>query len=373
MGFQEFLGNGHIVIALRSMLREKRVPGALLFTGPLGVGKFTLARMFAQAANCETLPDDFCGQCATCQRIAAVADIQKLVEQGLTERGESADAAAVERTPLLLETHPDVWVIVPDPVRLKTPVARPLIRAAQLRAVQRAAGFMPHARRRVFILDGADTIRWSEADLLLKTLEEASATTTLILLASRPDYLLPTIRSRCISFHFAPVPVEDVEKLLKDRGEWKPAERKLAAQLSQGSPGVAMTLDLVESRNIRAEGLALLRQAAQGRNFASLFSSTAAMAKNDQVAFEKRLEVFYSLLTDLLAIALAPKGSLLRNPDMRQELEILGKFIDGEWVSRATESLDRLEGRLRRNVGRQLGLDSWAVMLARSDGSQAQS
>jgi len=58
------------VAALRGAFRSGRVPHALLFTGPRGVGKYTLARMFAQAANCERLTDDFCGECATCQRIA---------------------------------------------------------------------------------------------------------------------------------------------------------------------------------------------------------------------------------------------------------------------------------------------------------------
>src|SRR6202030_3834384 len=159
MAFSEFLGNQQIVAALRGALRAQRVPHALLFAGPRGVGKFTLARMFAQAANCERLTDDFCGECATCQRISLLADPQALIEQGLAERGESADAATVERVPLILQSHPDVWALVPDPVRLKTPVVRPVLRIGQLRAVQRAAYFQPMRRRRVFILDGADTIR----------------------------------------------------------------------------------------------------------------------------------------------------------------------------------------------------------------------
>src|SRR5437879_11206746 len=120
MGFQEFLGNERIVAALRGALHTQRVPHALLFTGPRGVGKFTLARMFAQAANCERLTDDFCGECATCQRISLLADPQALIEQGLAERGESADAATVERVPLILQSHPDVWALVPDPVRLRS-------------------------------------------------------------------------------------------------------------------------------------------------------------------------------------------------------------------------------------------------------------
>src|ERR1700685_4063193 len=139
MGFSEFLGNERIVAALRGALRSQRVPHALLFTGPRGVGKFTLARMLAQAANCERLTDDFCGECHTCRRIALLADPQKLLEQGLAERGESADAATVERMPLILQSHPDVWALVPDPVRLKTPVVRPMLRIGQMGAVQRDA------------------------------------------------------------------------------------------------------------------------------------------------------------------------------------------------------------------------------------------
>src|ERR1700679_2438183 len=247
MGFNEFLGNERIVTALRGMLRRGRVPSALLFTGPRGIGKYTLARMFAQAANCERLKDDFCGECEPCKKIARLADPAPLIELGLAERGESADAAMVERMPLLIETNPDVWLIVPDPVRLRTPVARPMIRVGQLRAVQRAAYFQPHGRRRIFILDGADTMRWNDADLFLKILEEPPDSATLILLAPTPDSLLQTIRSRCLQFHLAPVPAAEIDGFLKARTDKKPAERKLAADLASGSPGAALDLNLEES------------------------------------------------------------------------------------------------------------------------------
>src|SRR5256885_6200959 len=244
MGFREFLGNERIVAALRGALRAKRVPHALLFTGPRGVGKFTLARMFAQAANCEGLNDDFCGECHTCKRVVLLAEPQKLVEQGLAERGESADAATVERVPLILQSHPDVWALVPDPVRLKNPVARPMLRVGQLRAVQRAAYFQPMGRRRVFILESADTMRWDVANVFLKILEEPPGSATLILTAPSPYSLLPTIVSRCMQFQFAPLPSAEVEQILKARTELKPAERKLAAQLAEGSPCFAMEMDV---------------------------------------------------------------------------------------------------------------------------------
>ncbi len=363
MGFDEFLGNERIVSALRGMLRKERAPSALLFTGPRGIGKYTLARMFAQAANCERLTDDFCGECATCLRIAALADPGPLIEAGLIERGESADAAMVDRMPLILETNPDIWLIVPDPVRLRTPVARPMIRVSQLRAIQRAAYFKPQSRRRVFILDGADTMRHNDADLLLKILEEPPEYATLILLAAAPDSLLPTIRSRCLQFHFAPVPAERIEAFLAERTRAKPAERELAAQLSGGSPGAALSIDLEESSRLRRSILRLLEQAVAGQKYAEIFAATAQLAKRERESFENILALFYSLLTDLLESSQSPASSVLRNPDLRKEIEALGKKIDWNWLVRAARGLDTIEDRLRRNIGRQLSLDALLASL----------
>lgn len=363
MGFDEFLGNERIVGALRGMLRKERAPSAMLFTGPRGIGKYTLARMFAQAANCERLRDDFCGECSTCLRVAVMADPGPLTEAGLTERGESADAAMVERMPLILETHPDVWLMVPDPVRLRTPVARPMIRVSQLRAIQRAAYFKPQSRRRVFILDGADTMRHNDADLLLKILEEPPEYATLILLAAAPDLLLPTIRSRCLQFHFAPVPAERIEGFLAERTRGKPAERKLAAQLSGGSPGAGLSIDLEESSRLRRSVLRLLEQAVAGQKYAEIFAATAQLAKRERESFENILALFYSLLTDLLESSQSPASSVLRNPDLRKEIEALGKKIDWSWLVRAARGLDTIEDRLRRNIGRQLSLDALLASL----------
>ncbi len=363
MGFDQFIGNERIVTALRSMLGRGRVPSAMLFTGPRGVGKFTLARLFAQAANCERLKDDFCGECDSCRRIGRLADAQPLIEQGLAERGESADTATVERVPLIVETHPDVWAIFPDPVRLRTPVARPMIRIGQLRAVQRAAYFKPQGRRRVFILDGADTMRWTDAAVFLKILEEPPESATLILVAPRPDSLLPTIRSRCLQFHFAPVPAEQIESFLKERIELKAAARKLTAQLSAGSPGAALELDLEESERLRREVLRLIELSIDGTRYRDVFAATAQLAKQEKESFENILELFYSLLTDLLELSLGPKVCAPRNPDLARELEILSKKVTLDWVTRAAGSLDRLESRLRRNIGRQLGLDAVAISM----------
>jgi DNA polymerase III subunit delta' len=364
MPFSEFYGNEPIVTALRGALRTGRVPHALLFTGPRGLGKFTLARMFAQAANCERLSDDFCGECAHCRQISLLSDPVPLIEQGLAERGESADASMVERVPLILQTHPDVWALVPDPVRLRSPVVRPMLRIGQIRAMQRAAYFAPQGRRRVFILDGADTMRWDVSGVFLKILEEPPPTSTLILLAPSPSSLLLTIVSRCLQFHFAPLADSDMEKLLAGRTGRKPSERALAAQLSEGSPGLAMAMDVEAEANLRSDALRILEAAARGAGFAGLFADTAALAKNREIPFEQQLAAFYTLLTDLLELTAGVKRPALRNPTLARELEDLARSVDTHWVEQAIEGIDSIAAGTRRNLNRQLGLDALAAGLS---------
>jgi DNA polymerase-3 subunit delta' len=369
MGFSEFLGNEAMVAALRGALRADRVPHAMLFTGPRGVGKFTLARMFAQAANCERLKDDFCGECATCERIGQLANLDDLIAQGLAERGESADAATVERVPLILQSHPDVWVLVPDPVRLKSPVVRPVLRIGQLRAVQRAAYFQPMGRRRVFILDGAETMRSDVSNVFLKILEEPPGSATLILTAPSPFNLLPTIVSRCMQFHFAPLPQAEVEKILKAKGSLKPADIKLAAQLSEGSPGLASEMNVEAAVERRRQILRILEHAGRGQGFSQLFAATNQLAKDRESPYEELLGDFYGLLSDLLELSAGLKSPQLRNPHLAKELEALARTVNSDWVMRAISGIDELAAGARRNLNRQLGMDALAASLAPTEGT----
>jgi len=364
MAWDEFRGNPQIVTALRGALRSGRVPHALLFTGPHGVGKFTLARLFAQAASCERLPDDACGECYSCQRVALLSDPQRLIEQGLAERGEGADAATVERAPLILQSHPDVWALVPDPVRLKTPVARPTLRIGQLRAVQRAAYFQPMGRRRVFIIDGAETMHWNVANVFLKILEEPPGSATLILTAPSPYSLLPTIVSRCLQFHFAPLATGEVEAILKEKSDLTPAAIRIAAQLAEGSPGYALEMDVEKESERRREALKILDRASRGEEFGQIFAQTSAIAKDRNHSFEDQLSVFYSLLSDLLQLSSEIHTPQIRNQPLRKELEVTARSFNVDSIHRALRGLDQLAAGARRNLNKQLGLEAFAADLS---------
>src|SRR3981081_2116753 len=208
-------------------------------------------------------------------------------------------------------------------------------------------------------------MRWDLASIFLKVLEEPPESATLILIAPNPFQLLPTIRSRCLQFPFTPLAAAEVYQILSARTEMNPADRKLAAQLSEGSPGAAMDLDLEAAVKLRRDCLAVLERSLELRGASNLFASTSALAKSQEVAFENVLEVFYSLLTDLLDLSCYSSQNVLRNPSLRKELEALGKKVDVKWISKAVEGFDALHARLRRNINRSLGMDAVAISLAR--------
>jgi hypothetical protein len=126
-----------------------------------------------------------------------------------------------------------------------------------------------------------------------------------------------------------------------------------------------MEFDLEAAVKLRSDCLTVLERSLDLRGVSNLFASTSALAKSQDVAFENVLEVFYSLLTDLLDLSCSPSPKLLRNPSLRKELEALGKKVDVRWISKAVEGFDALHARLRRNINRSLGLDAVAISLAR--------
>jgi DNA polymerase-3 subunit delta' len=207
-------------------------------------------------------------------------------------------------------------------------------------------------------------MRWDVASVFLKILEEPPGSATLILTAPSPYSLLPTIVSRCLQFHFAPLPASEVEAILKTKSQLSPNAAHLAAQLSEGRPGYALEMDALKESERRSNGLKILARAARGEEFAQLFALTNAISKDREVSFEEQLSVFYSLLCDLLELSSGIPSPQLRNLPLRKDLDAVAKQIDIRWVMRALRGLDQVAAGARRNLNRQLGLDAFAAELS---------
>ena len=352
---------------LREAIAAERMPPAVILTGPRGAGKYTLAIMLAQTMACLQHPisdglPDFCGVCSNCSRIALSLPLAERVSEAIATREDLREVDTKE-TRILIQTHPDVVVIPPDPPQL-------LIKMGQVRSViQRIYRLPADAPRAVYIFTSTAFMK-EAANSLLKILEEPPAYAHIFLLAENPGELLPTIRSRAGIFRLGALPPEQIEALLGERRtDWKPKQRALVARLAEGAIGQALGFDLEGYLASRQDALVILHNATgtSDAELGALFrvTETYRAGAEGQQKTSALLHAFSSLLEDLLMLH-SGTAHLMRNIDLTSELTRMGENITIGWIEAAVRGVDQVEQGMRRNLLRSLSLDSFAVGLARS-------
>jgi DNA polymerase III subunit delta' len=364
MGFGDFLGNASTVTHLRESIRSGRFPHSLILAGPRGSGKYTLALMLARAVNClnptesDGLPD-FCGVCSNCTRIAAAANLDALVDEAVAARDDLRETDKRD-TRILIQTHPDVLIVPPDPPQL-------MIKLGQVGQAIHAAYYRPPIEAaRAFTIFTSSAFMKEAANSLLKLLEEPPDGTTLILLAENPQELLPTIRSRAIVHRLGALPAAELESLLTARRpELAPKQRALIARLAEGAVGRALTFDLAMYLASREDALIILRTALREPDYSTLFHATEAYrgGADGQEKTINLLRALGSLVEDLLLIV-AGTPALIRNLDLTAELSRLAEGLTVDWIDGAARALVQVEQGMRRNLLRSLSLDAMAVAMA---------
>jgi DNA polymerase-3 subunit delta' len=320
------------------MLRQGRVPGALLFAGEEGLGKKSFALELARALNCrDKRGDEGCGLCPACLRI------------GKFHYPKSDDRDEFKK--IIWSEHRDVGLVLPYNRNILVDAVRELERESNFRPAEGNA--------RVFIVEKAENLTDASANALLKTLEEAPPTTHIILITPRPSSLLPTIRSRCQTVRFAPLAAGELESFLVDNGQRAGAEARLAAQLSSGRPGIALGLNLDTYRARRDAMLVVVEALASGGgDRVRLLRAAEELgdAKNKD-EYEPRLDTLEILVRDLWLLALGG-GGVLVNQDLSERL---ARLAEGVRPARAAGWLTRIEelrGQLSFNVNRRAATDA---------------
>jgi len=364
--FAEFAGNRATVESLRAAIATGRLPHSLIVLGPRGAGKFTLALLLTMALECERQPREivdgrelagFCGECRNCTRIAEGADLEAKVEEAVAAREEMRETDKKE-TRVLVQTHPDVLIVPPDPPQL-------LIKLGQIRTMIGRAQYQPsEAPKTVFVVTSAAFMK-EAANSLLKLLEEPPEYVHLMLLAENAGELLPTIRSRCAKVHLGALPVEEIVELLaKRRTELNVKDRELTARLSEGAAGRALGFNLAEYAAGRADALVLLHNAEKAGDHSALFKMTETYRSGaeGQVKTTALLRALSSLLEDMLLLQ-AGADDRIRNVDKRADLQRLADTFSFEWIEAAVRGMDAVLGGMRRNLLRSLSLDALAADL----------
>src|SRR5258705_2262409 len=225
------------------MLARGHFPHAMILAGPTGAGKYTLALMLAKAMNCLQPPvtdglPDFCGTCTNCGRIAQSEDLNARFAEAVEAR-ENLRETDKKETRILIQTHPDLLVIPPDPPQL-------MIKVDQVRKVIESIYYRPaEAKERVYIFTDSSFMT-ETAHSLLQILEEPPEFATIFLLTENVGELLPTIRSRAMTFTLGALPAQEIERdLATQHPEWTAKQRALVARLSEDAVGRSRGFDIV--------------------------------------------------------------------------------------------------------------------------------
>lgn len=223
---------------------------AYLFAGPEGVGKFRLAVRFAQGLACPQAIEKPCS-CQSCRQIAA-------------------------------GTHPDVHLLLPQGDTLKLEEAKRLRDWGQLQPLV--------LRWVINIIDQADRLTAEASAALLKLLEEPPPQVINILVTSRPQFLLPTILSRCQRLSFQTVPTDQIEQWLRQQGC---AEAEAVARIAAGRPGEALRWAEKDQWKKRQRYLEWSLQIA---------SDNGPLAVADKITKEKDKQIVVDFLSVLLSL-----------------------------------------------------------------------
>ena len=331
MGLNDIIGQEKAITILLGILQRQRLASAYLFTGEAGIGKKTAAINFAKAVNCLNVPPssihgsegpltagsrpssslvhDACDACASCHKIDA-------------------------------GTHPDVIIV--------EPVER-LIRIEEIRAIEEALSFTPfEGKKKVVIVNDADTMNPAASNTFLKTLEEPPDDSLIILIASRPDSLLPTIRSRCSPILFHPLSLDSCRKILDGRIAAESIDE--AVRLSLGRPGLAVSRDIREDRDW----------------FIDLFKAMLKAEKDswaDRQDMERWFDMVQTLMRDLAVFKITGSPEQLYNADLAENLERLGKSTGLQGIINIYNELSFVRAMLFFNLNKSLTWNYTASLL----------
>jgi DNA polymerase-3 subunit delta' len=344
---------------LSRALERDRLPPALLFSGPDGVGKKTLALAVAQALLCERAPvPEPCGECRACRKVGAASDPGRLEEMR-----RAADDHPDEDVWRNFRLHPDL--VLAEGWRLtKTgrPRAEPEMRVDQVRdLIGEIAGAPFEARRRVFVIDDAHTMNESAQNALLKSLEEPPPRSHVILVSSSPVGLRQTIRSRCQRLRFGPLPRAAVASLLAERRGLSEEEARVPAALAGGSLGAALAFESEAHARMR-EGLLDLLERVDTLDPLERMEAAETLERSDDPAL--LLTSLRSLLRDLAALRAGAGEGALVNADAAPRLLALASGRVGERATLLAERAGEARLGLRGFANKLLPFDLLVDALA---------
>lgn len=321
MTFDRIIGHERQKDFLRRTLAHRRLAHAYLFEGPDGVGKRLTALALARAVFCET--GDGCGRCTPCRKVDH-------------------------------NNHPDLQIVEPDGQQIKI---------EQIRELQKSLSYRPvEAARRICLIDQADRMNPAAANSLLKTLEEPSAETLIILLSARPEALLTTVLSRCQRLPFSRLPQRCIETTLSEQRGYAGREAHIIAALADGSFQSALDRDPAFFLEQRIDILKRVTALSAASTLPLLELAKELAAEKESIP--QTLELLQAFYRDLLHYRYGRPIESLVNIDLQEKIRRVAAREDIPSLLRKLEAVNSSLRHLERNVNPQLNMEVLLLRLA---------
>ena len=310
MEFRGVLGHDRQKSILSSLVGKEKLPHALLFSGPGGVGKRTIALELVKNLFCEK--QNGCGMCRGCRHLAG----------GI---------------------HPD-FTLLPGAASIKID---------ELRAIRKEVYEPPYeAPVRVILIDNAEFMTREAANALLKTLEEPPPSNVFILVTSREQEIPVTVRSRCMRIGFGPLTTDMVRTYFQDILRMESPRAEVLASLSNGSISSGLFWMDEENFRMRERIARLVVGKKQGFAAASLVAERIAAKGYEQ----EYLSFLLALLRDVWWFSQTGDTFGLVNSDLSEIMAQTGPAQPG-WAEAAIARVQETVRTLRYNVNRLLAME----------------
>ena len=337
MALKDIIGQQKALDILRGCISRNRIPHALLFAGDEGIGKRLTAVNFAKALNClKEQGDDLFSIHEETSELSGLDEIDNC--------GECASCRKIDKG-----NHPDMIVIAPEGEGGQ-------ITVSVIRELEGALSYKPYEGKwKIAIIDNADRLNQSAANAFLQTLEEPSPESILILISSRPDMLIPTIRSRCQRINFSPLPVDKMRALIEEKaGDFDEGQSLLLSRLSGGRLGYALDGDLIAQRDRSFDVLIKLLKTQDE----DLWDSRGEM--------EEWFDWCQMWLRDLAVFKATGQTEFLINSDKENEIKSIISGTALKDILKLAREIYNIRGKLNFNLNKQLTLNYTSLLLKKS-------
>lgn len=317
--FNAVAGHERIIKSLRESIKNDMTSHAYIFCGNKGSGRNLTAGAFAKTANClSPINGNACGKCPSCIQF---------------ESGNNPDVFYVKATKTISISVDDIREQIVNEVKIK-----------------------PYSyKRKIFIIDKADTMTSQAQNALLKTLEEPPKYVLIILISENTENFLPTVLSRCVMMKFSPISVNLIKNYLINNCAMNEDDAAFYAEYSVGSIGEALRLSGDENFYQMRNDIISCLDRLDTMDFVSAMLMAKEMEKYK--AYSELFDIMYMFYRDVFCMRLFKDDRYVIQKDKIGLIEKKAKNLNEQTIAKRLDFIMDIKKKIRQNTAFRLSME----------------